>query len=150
MCCRGACSAWLKLLKPPYVYSTHWHYVQKRALLLSKISPHKNDISQLTELTYVTLLLLVFWSTRSSRLQMFFKIGVLKDVSIFTEKHLCRSLFNKLAGLQLWILLKKRLQHRCFPVSTAEFLRTTFMKHLQWLLLKYYQTNVVLMEPTPL
>ena len=125
--------------------------LQKRALLLSKISPHKNDISQLTELTYVTLLLLVFWSTRSSRLQMFFKIGVLKDVPIFTGKHLCRSLFLiNFAGLQLWILLKKRLQHRCFPVSTAEFLRTTFMKHLQWLLLKYYQTNVVLMEPTPL
>ena len=30
---------------------------------------------------------------RSSRLQMFFKIGVLKNFAIFTEKHLCWSLF---------------------------------------------------------
>ena len=30
---------------------------------------------------------------RSSRWQMFFKIGVLKNFAIFTEKHLCWSLF---------------------------------------------------------
>ena len=37
-------------------------------------------------------------------------------------------LFNKVADL------KKRLQHRCFPVNIAKFLRAT--EHLRWLLLK--------------
>ena len=36
-------------------------------------------------------------------------------------------------GLQLH---KKRLQHSCFPVKFAKFLRTTFLtEHLRWLLL---------------
>ena len=32
-------------------------------------------------------------ATRSSRSQMFFKIGVLKTFAIFIGKHLCQSLF---------------------------------------------------------
>ena len=41
-----------------------------------------------------------------------------------------RSLFNKVAGL------KKRLQHRCFPMNISKFLRTPiFMEHPWWLLL---------------
>ena len=35
-------------------------------------------------------------------------------------------LFNKVAGPRPAILLKKRLLHRCFPVSFAKFLRTIF------------------------
>ena len=39
-------------------------------------------------------------SIRSSRSQMFFKIGILKNFAIFTGKHLCWILFfNKIAGL---------------------------------------------------
>ena len=68
----------------------------------------------------------------SSRAQMFFKIGVLKRFANFTGKHLCWSLFLKnlqAEGLQLH---KKRLQHRCFPVKFAKFLRTTFLtEHLR-------------------
>ena len=46
------------------------------------------------------------------------------------------SLFNKVVGLRLVTLLKKRLQHRCFPVKIAKFLRTTFfIELLRWLLL---------------
>ena len=41
-------------------------------------------------------------------------------------------------GLRPATLLKKRLQHRCFPVNFANFLRTPFFaEHIQWLLLKY-------------
>ena len=55
---------------------------------------------------------------RSSRLQMFFRIGVLKNFGNFTGKHLCRSpLFNKVAGLK--VSNSKRLQHMCFPVKFA-------------------------------
>ena len=49
----------------------------------------------------------------------------------FTGKHLCRSLFfNKVAGLRPASLLKKRLQHRCFPVKFAKFLKTPFLQSI--------------------
>ena len=60
-------------------------------------------------------------TSRSSRLQMFFKIGVLKSFVNFTGKRLCWNLFLKnlqAEGLQLH---KKRLQHRCFPAKFAKF-----------------------------
>ena len=42
-------------------------------------------------------------------------------------KHLCRSLF--LIKLQTsGNSIKKKLQHRCFPVKFAKFLRTTFLQ----------------------
>ena len=43
--------------------------------------------------------------------------GVLKNFSVFTGKHLCWSLF---AGLQGCNFIKKRLQHRRFPVNICE------------------------------
>ena len=47
---------------------------------------------------------------------------VLKNFAKFTGQLLCQSLFfNKVAGLSLATLLKKRLRHRCFPVNFAEF-----------------------------
>ena len=62
-----------------------------------------------------------------SRLEVFCKKGVLKNLAKLTGKHLCWSLFfNKVAGLRLATLLKKRLQHWCFPVNFAKFLRTPF------------------------
>ena len=56
---------------------------------------------------------------------MFFKKGDLKNFANFTGKHL-ESLFNKVAGLRACNFIKKRLQHRCFPVKLAKF-----YKHLQ-------------------
>ena len=57
--------------------------------------------------------------------------AVLKSFSIFTEKHLCWSLFlNKNAGLQSWNFIKKRLQHRFFSVNIAKFLRTPVLKNI--------------------
>ena len=37
----------------------------------------------------------IIWCFRSSRSQMFFKVGVLKSFAKFTWKHLCQSLFLK-------------------------------------------------------
>ena len=46
-----------------------------------------------------------------------FKIGILKNLKAFN-------------------FIKKRPQHRCFPVNIAKFLRTAFfIEHLRWLLL---------------
>ena len=55
----------------------------------------------------------LFWPYRTSRPEMFCKNGVLKNLA-------------KLTGLRPEGVLKKRLQHRCFPVNFAKFLRTPF------------------------
>ena len=52
---------------------------------------------------------------RKSRSQMFFEIGVLKNISNFTGKNLKACNF-----------IKKRLQHKCFPIKFEKFLRTPF------------------------
>ena len=62
---------------------------------------------------------------RCSRSQMFFKIGVLKNFVIFTGKYLCWSLFL----IKLTPKTPKRLQHRCFLVNIAKFLRTPFLRN---------------------
>ena len=59
---------------------------------------------------------------RSSRSQMFLRIGVLKNFANFTGKHLRWSLF--LIKLQSCSFIKKRLQRKCFPVKFAKLLRT--------------------------
>ena len=42
------------------------------------------------------------------------------------------SLFNKVVGLQARNFIKRRLQHRCFPVNIAKFLRgTSFEDYLR-------------------
>ena len=65
------------------------------------------------------------------------KEGVLRNVTKFTGKHLCQSLFfNKVAGSRHATLLKKRLWHRRSPVSFMKFLRTPFLLNTSgWLFL---------------
>ena len=56
-----------------------------------------------------------------------FKLGVLKNFVNSSGKRLCRSLF--LIKLQTSCnSIKKKLQHRCFPVKFAKFLRTPFLQ----------------------
>ena len=56
--------------------------------------------------------------------------GVFKNLAKFTGKHLHWSLFfNKNAGLRSESLLKKRLQHRRFPVNFATFLKTSISQN---------------------
>ena len=63
-------------------------------------------------------------TSRSSRLQIFLKIGSLKSFANFTRKHLCWSLLFKNLQAEDLQFHKKRLQHRSFPVKFAKFLRT--------------------------
>ena len=59
--------------------------------------------------------------------QIFYKIGVLKNFAKFIRKHLRWCLiFYKFTGFQPATLFKKKLQHRCFPVNFAKFLVKTF------------------------
>ena len=67
------------------------------------------------------------YNVRCSQPKVFSKKSVLKNLAKFTGKHLHWSHFlNKVAGLQLATLLKKRFQYRCFPVNFAKFLWTPF------------------------
>ena len=43
---------------------------------------------------------------------------------------LLESLLNKVAGIQVCNFIKKRLQHRYFPVKFAKFLRTPILKNI--------------------
>ena len=44
------------------------------------------------------------------------------------------SLFNNVAGPQTSNFIKKRLQHKCFPLKVPKFLRTPFLKNtLRWM-----------------
>ena len=67
-------------------------------------------------------------SSRRSRPEVFCKKGALRNFSQFTGKHLCQSLFFRVA----W--LKTRFWHRCFLMNFVKFLRTHFfIEHLWWL-----------------
>ena len=89
-------------------------------------------------LTQQSVSLFLAFVYRSICWQMFFKIGVLKNLTNFTGKHLCLSLiFSNVADLICCNFIKKRLQHRFFPSKFAKFLSTPFFtEHLQWLLLR--------------
>ena len=54
--------------------------------------------------------------------------GVLRNLTKFTGKHLCQSFF----------LLKKRLWHRCFPVSLVKCLRMPFLQNISGRLLLFF------------
>ena len=59
---------------------------------------------------------------RSSRSQMFFKISVLKNFGIFTGKHLLESVFNQVAGVQVF-------SSEYYKIAKSSF----FIEHLRWL-----------------
>ena len=109
--------------------SSKWLYLQNRQLL--------NLLNLLN--------CLKFWSSWCDiRMQwqkqppvVFCEKGVLKNLTKFTGKHLCQSLFfNKVSGLRPATLLEKRLWHSYFPVNFVKFLRTPLpIGHLWWLLL---------------
>ena len=79
-----------------------------------------------------TIMLNCLCSKEKQPPEAFCKKGVLKNFAMFTAKHVLESLFNKVAYLKACNLIKKRLQHGCFPVNIAKFLRNTyFEEHIQ-------------------
>ena len=58
-----------------------------------------------------------------------YKIDALKNLAIFTGKHLRWRFF-------IINFIEKRLQHKCFPMNIAKFLGTAFyIKHLPFIML---------------
>ena len=51
------------------------------------------------------------------------------------------SVFNKFASLRASNFITKKLQHRCFPVKFAKFLRIPILKNIYQRLLLYFHYN---------
>ena len=65
---------------------------------------------------------------KTSRTEVFCKKGALNHLVKFTEQSLLRGSFSiKVVSLQSATLLKRRLQHRCFPVNVVKYLRTPIL-----------------------
>ena len=60
---------------------------------------------------------------------MVFTLGALKISQISLEKYVLQSLFKKASGPQACKFIKKRLQHRYFPVKSARFSRALFLQN---------------------
>ena len=61
-----------------------------------------------------------FWTVRSNPSQMFFKVGALKNLSIFLAKYMCQSLFfNKVAK-------KKQTLGHVFSCEFSDIFKNTF------------------------
>ena len=76
-----------------------------------------------------TVLVVPVGKGSNSRSQMFCKIDALKNLAIFTGKHLAWRFF-------LINFIKKRHQHRCFSVNVAKCLSTSFyIEHIRFIIL---------------
>ena len=60
---------------------------------------------------------------RTSHSWMFFEIGVLKVCNTYREMPVLEPLFSKVASLEAYKFIKKRLQYRRFTVNITNFLR---------------------------
>ena len=71
------------------------------------------------------------FSFKSSLRSVLQKKVFLKMSQILQEKTpVLESLLNKVACLQAWNFIKKGLQHWCFHVKFAKFLRTPILKNI--------------------
>ena len=69
-------------------------------------------------------------TVRNSHQRCNIKKAVLRNVAISTGNTFARVSFGKVAGLKACIFVKKKLQHRCFPVNIAKFLRLPISKNI--------------------
>ena len=70
------------------------------------------------------------------KFEKFFITPILKNIcerllcSFFLIAPVLEFLHNKFASLQICNFIRKRLQHRCFPVKLVKFLRTLILKSI--------------------
>ena len=121
------------------VCQIEWHFYRRISTqnLLFYKSDFLNDASPRAHLR----------DCRSSHRRCSLKKAVLKDFAIFTGKHLCWSLFfKKVTTLQPCNFIKKRLQHRRFPVNIAKFLRTIILKNICERLLHILKCSQIILK----
>ena len=75
------------------------------------------------------------------------KIFPWKFWNIHRKTPMLKSLFNKVTVLRACDFIKKSLQHRCFPVIIAKFMRTPIPKNIcEWLVLNALTTDKILLR----
>ena len=112
-------------------YCQELKFFVRKSRQIQTLALWKEAVKMKLEQFFLKWYLRSFWSVlfcdKSSRSQMFFKVGVLKNYAIFTGKDRC------------W---KKKLQRRCFRVNITKILRTAFfIEHIRCLLLLRSFTN---------
>ena len=76
--------------------------------------------------------------SRRSHWRCSLRKGTLRNFAKLIGKHLCRISF-------LLTLLKKKLWHRCFPVSFAKFLRTPYLRNTSGRLLLVLERKIIIL-----
>ena len=89
-------------------------------------------------------------AVRSSHRRCTIKKLLLKISQYPQEKPVLQSLFKKVAGLKACKFIKKRPQHRCFPVNIAKCLRLRILKNIFGRLLFYCFNGSLLHGPKDL
>ena len=79
--------------------------------------------------TFIQFSVQYITTTRTSRSVLFFEIGILKVCNFHRKTLVLESLFSKVASLEAYKFIKKRLQHRCFPVNIVNFFRKFYLKN---------------------
>ena len=102
---------WIEFLKKTCI--VHFHRTTDQNLQETDERPSHNLIN--------TML-------RDSHQRCPMKKSFLENFAILTP--MLKSLFNKVTVLRACDFIKKRLQHRCFPVIIAKFLRTPIPKNI--------------------
>ena len=107
----------IKLSETYFVLISCYKYNPGYQSCFGKNIPLSNNLSEVTNF-------------RSSHHRCFTKKLFLKILIYSQEKTCAGVFFNKVIVLQASIVTKKRLQHRCFFVIIAKFLRTPILKNI--------------------
>ena len=104
------------------IFSLYVSFLRSSNILIKVLSVFKTK----------NCLIAVLCNSRSSHRECSVGKGVLKNFSSFTGKHLCWSLSlkNLTSGFQSCNFIKKRFQHRGFPVKLGKFFRTHILKNI--------------------
>ena len=89
---------------------------------------------------------------RSNRSQIFLKISVLKNFGMFTGKHLLESLFNQIAGLQVFSCEYCKIAKSSFFIKHLQLLLLhlfclTFSKRCCWIYCSFTLHNCFILKP---
>ena len=76
-------------------------------------------------------LTLLWWDFQKQPTKVFYKKNLFLKISQYLqETSVLEFLFKKVVGLKTCIFIKKKPQHRCFPVNITKFLRLSISENI--------------------
>ena len=64
ICCRNACCAWSKLVKPPDIYGTHETVTKKGTFLIKNITSEKSHFTTYTANLHIGIIIAIYWFSK--------------------------------------------------------------------------------------